>query len=348
MQSTSLLRAGVVVLSIFIASTAQAQAKNEVVGTCKYDRDKLTFAGSELEQAKCLLRKVKPRGHLAAVVDKLPYPLEYIIDHPVAIDKSLLRAYLKKQGIKEADVGGKLDEPLSRGRPKNAPEEFARYFVIHDTSTPNLCEQPDFPANMNGPNWEFNALTKYSDKDPEKKLPTKAHLFITRDGQSIAGVNNDDPDKIEPQSFNRAWRATKLESPDKVDTRAKGMFLHIENVQPRRAAPGPRSVACNPDKGIWYTPKTDTATQKKSCDCINDHIAPNPGLTAPQLDRLALVYIAASVRRAKWMIPAFHAAIDEGISDAHDDPQNFDLADWAGRICQQLEVIGGKCPAVQK
>ena len=26
----------------------------------------------------------------------------------------------------------------------------------------------------------------------------------------------------------------------------------------------------------------------------------------------------------RWLIPAFHATVDAGIPDAHDDPQNFD------------------------
>jgi hypothetical protein len=48
-------------------------------------------------------------------------------------------------------------------------------------------------------------------------------------------------------------------------------------------------------------------------------------LTQEQYDRLALLYLIASSRAGVWMIPAFHAAIDEGTPDAHDDPQNFDL-----------------------
>ena len=66
--------------------------------------------------------------------------------------------------------------------------------------------------------------------------------------------------------------------------------------------------------------------------CRNDRIAPEPGLTDAQLDRLALVYVAASVRRGAWLIPAFHAAVEAGIPEAHDDPQNFDLARWAERL----------------
>lgn len=48
-----------------------------------------------------------------------------------------------------------------------------------------------------------------------------------------------------------------------------------------------------------------------------------------ELKRLALVYVAASLRRGQWLIPAFHAVIDSGFKDGHDDPQCFDLEKWA-------------------
>jgi hypothetical protein len=90
----------------------------------------------------------------------------------------------------------------------------------------------------------------------------------------------------------------------------RGLFLGIELIQPRKLD----------RRGI-------------------DATAPNPGFTEPQLDRLALTYIAASVRRGQWMIPAFHAAVDAGLPNAHDDPQNFDLKLWAQRVRLLLDAI---------
>ena len=40
----------------------------------------------------------------------------------------------------------------------------------------------------------------------------------------------------------------------------------------------------------------------------------------------------ASVRTGAWLIPAFHAVIDEGIYDKHDDPQNFELEAFAASL----------------
>ena len=94
----------------------------------------------------------------------------------------------------------------------------------------------------------------------------------------------------------------------------RGLFLHSELVQPRRSAPGHG----------WH----------------NDAQTPDPAFTAAQYDRLALLYTIASVRRGKWLIPAFHAAIDAEIPNGHDDPLNFDIdsfADSLDRLVAKLE-----------
>jgi hypothetical protein len=55
-----------------------------------------------------------------------------------------------------------------------------------------------------------------------------------------------------------------------------------------------------------------------------------------------MVYIVASVRAGRWLIPAFHAALDEGIPNAHDDPQNFDLAAFDGAVSKALTEVKGR------
>ena len=55
--------------------------------------------------------------------------------------------------------------------------------------------------------------------------------------------------------------------------------------------------------------------------------------------RLALIYTIASVRSGRWLIPAFHVAIDSGIRGGHDDPQNFEIEAFAAgieRVASQL------------
>jgi hypothetical protein len=51
----------------------------------------------------------------------------------------------------------------------------------------------------------------------------------------------------------------------------------------------------------------------------------------------------ASVRAGSWLIPAYHSVIDEGISNKHDDPQNFELASFAAsleRLMAELAAPG--------
>jgi hypothetical protein len=290
---------------------------------CGFDRDALTFAGSPVEQARCLLRHVRLGGELDPPLAALPPPLEALVGQPlvaVGIDVATLRRYLGAHGISEAEVGGPLDEPLSRAR-DNAPDApLARYFVIHGTSEPNLCEGESFPPEMDRPDWRWNRAEEYLNYP-------QAHLFLTRDGRSIVPQG---------RTFKIPWRATKLEHP-REDKRTKGLFLHIENVQPRRAEPEPGFPAGGTPDLRFYA----WDFMEAGWVCRNDRIAPEPGLTDPQLDRLALVYLAASVRRGTWLIPAFHAAVDAGIPDAHDDPQNFDLARWALKLERLIRANRG-------
>ena len=43
-----------------------SMASAELIGGCQFDRDTLTFAGTPIQQAMCLLRKVEPLGAKSA------------------------------------------------------------------------------------------------------------------------------------------------------------------------------------------------------------------------------------------------------------------------------------------
>jgi hypothetical protein len=133
-----------------------------------------------------------------------------------------------------------------------------------------------------------------------RPYPAVAHVFVNRIGESLTKVN-----------FAMKLKATKYER-DNVNQ--IGKFVHVEMIQPRRRDPaGPLK---------------------------NDFIAPEPGFSQAQLDRLALLYLVASVRRGAWLIPGFHGAVDAGIPGAHDDPQNFDLNAWLRSLRGLLTDLG--------
>src|SRR6516225_10046258 len=73
----------------------------------------------------------------------------------------------------------------------------------------------------------------------------------------------------------------------------------------------------------------------------NDARTPDPAFTTAQYDRLALVYIIASVRAERWLVPAFHAAIDAQIPNGHDDPLNFDIDSFARSLDGLMVTLGG-------
>ena len=114
--------------------------------------------------------------------------------------------------------------------------------------------------------------------------------------------------------FGTALVTTKFEKTDREAL--EGLFVGVENLQPR----------LRDRKGI-------------------DAIAPMPGFTPAQLRRLAIVYVAASARAGRWLIPAFHAVLDSGIPDAHDDPQHFDLGPFSAALDRVLLELASDAPA---
>lgn len=277
------------------------------LGLCGFDMKSLSFRGTELEQAKCLLSPTKPAGHLGASLTTLPAPFEKVVGTPFKLDTSHFREYLAGLKVGPDALGGGLDEPLSRSAADNKPS--AKYFVIHDVSY-NRCDDIESLTRSDDPNAKWNLTSRWANSG-------EAHLYITRDGKLIAPQG---------RTFKVAYPATKLERQNK--SRTRGLFLHVENVQLR-------TVAVEPGESAWVL---DKKTKEKKCR--NDRVAQQPGFTQIQYSRLALVYIAASHRAGKWLVPAYHLAIDKGVGDAHDDPQNFDLNDFGSKICGHLEALG--------
>lgn len=270
---------------------------------CPWDKATFSFKGSAPEQAACLLRSIRPGGIVEDTNADLPPSMKASVAQPVRIDRSAFRQYLQSNGLEQASVGGRIDAPLSATK----GQLFARYFVIHDTSTIH-CKAA-FPDTTDMPEQPWNKASTWEQSG-------QAHLFITRGG-----------DTVQPQgrTFGTPWRATRLEAT--LGTASRGLFLHVENVQLRR-----------PDVAMG-----GRLTGADGKTCINDRIAEQPGLTATQYRRLAEAYVGASIRKGAWLIPAFHAVIDADIPGGHDDPQNFDLAVWASAVCEVRAAVANPC-----
>ena len=273
--------------SILVAVALATPASAELIGGCQFDRDTLTFAGSPAEQAACLLRKVELMGKKSP--QPLPAVIARLMEHggaPSAAQKAAAVAAFPEPY--RAYALGYQDKPTSQTE-AGVP---LLYFVIHDTSEPFMGTEK-FPHQLNN-DAKVNSFNSYLAVEPV------AHIFLNRQGQIWAA-----------HDFSVPWRATKLES-RVIGAPARGRFVHIETVQPRRFLPG----ASN--RGQTYGPK--------------------PGFTPAQYRMLAALYVYASARAGHWLIPAFHSTVDDGIPDAHDDPQNFELGKFARELEKLLSV----------
>src|SRR5208282_2369784 len=130
------------------------------------------------------------------------------------------------------------------------------------------------------------------------------HVFVNRTGEMLVA-----------HDYSIPWRETKFEQAADFGGALKGLFLHNELVQPRKSAPGHGRR--------------------------NDARSPDPAFTAAQYDRLALLYVIASVRADRWLIPAFHAAIDADIPNGHDDPMSFNIESFADSLERTIEQLQG-------
>lgn len=264
---------------LVVGSPAQSQA----IGGCRFDPQTLRFAGSVADTAKCLLRRVRDRGSGA---DEQPIPAWLLerITRPVSFTPEQLRTYLRSQ---EIDPAALTVNVAVGDRPQ------VRYFVIHDTSSPEIASSgTQFPANIDQPSYSGNNLSGW------QNLRQRVNLIVSRDGRSRTFVD---------WGADRSLPATKIEMNSRVP-RARPIFVHVENVQPRIKPPG---------SWAWR--------------------APDPGFSRAQEQRLALAYIVASARAGRWLIPAYHFNIDQRLPDVHDDPQHANLASWVAHV-QAIEA----------
>lgn len=271
---------------LFISMHGYSQSKAIAV----FSTETQAFDGTKVSQAEFLLREVKPMGIIASKNADLPPYIYGLMNHSVhIISADVVTDYIKAQKMDLADVGGSLFDSLS----KNIKGTQAKYFVIHDTSTPNFMEN-DFPENINEDTWSQNDVSvrwkyKINKNTKEKELRKGPHAFIGRTGKVFF-----------PIDFSTPYRATKFENEVLSRNISRGLFVHIELIQPRKTKPGK-----------WMD---------------NDILAPDPGFSKSQYEKLALLYICASTRAGEWLVPAFHAVLDQGIKNGHDDPQNFELS----------------------
>jgi hypothetical protein len=270
------------------------------MGRCNFDPATLSFRGTPVDQARCLMRGMDSSRNLAPELESLPTGLASRIGSDTGLpSRESLSAVLSKQNL-EWDFAAYLWQPLSHANDNDPDAPMARYFVIHDTSGPNYGRR-SFPADIDDTS-RINDLSHFECSDGHGK----AHVVVNRVGGMLLNHELATP-----------WRETKFELAANFSGALKGLFLHTEMIQPRRSA------------------------SRRGRD---DSLAPSPGFTAAQYDRLALLYTIASVRAGHWLIPAFHAALDADIPNGHDDPMNFDIASFAASLDRLVASLEEPAP----
>jgi hypothetical protein len=138
---------------------------------------------------------------------------------------------------------------------------------------------------------DMDTADNWNDLSRYARPEADAHFYINRRGEGLVAHDLSVP-----------CFAIRLERDDQTGGLALGLFIHVELEQLRLKDPA------HPD---GYFSK-----------------APQPGFTNQQYEKLALMYLVASTRAGRYLVPGFHGAIDEDISGSHDDPQNFDLGNF--------------------
>lgn len=214
---------------------------------------------------------------------------------------------LKKDAMRQYLIANKLSES-DLGGSLDEPLAFAKMpggqqiealYFLIHDTSSPYLKDQSFPDN-------FNTDKNWSGNNFEIWIKSPvAHIFVNRLGDSITTTPFAEPV--------RKGFGTKF-ARDFLKADAKGLQIHIELIQPRKR-------------------------EEKNSNPENDLIAPTPGFTDKQYERLALLYVCTALRRGSWLIPAYHSAIDAGIKDAHDDPQNFDLKKFAEKIKELIKML---------
>ena len=258
---------------------------------CGFDFGRGQYAGSDLEQARCLVPEfIGPRTVRVAPGPprrSLGQPLETLVGTGVSLDKRAVAAFLRSERLGALAEG--LDRPLSR----TARGDPARYFVVHGTND-NVVTKP-FPAD------DAPAMTRLG-LTWEDGRTWRAHAWVNRLGAV----------RVTYDFGRRPTRSsTKFEA---AHNELWGLFLHTEVTQPRKAP------ASSPTSDIYV---------------------PVPAFTQAQYRAVAVLYMVASVRAGRWLVPAYHVAIDQGIPGGHDDPQHFSLERFSAALDAIVRRIGG-------
>jgi hypothetical protein len=215
------------------------------MGPCAFNPETASFQGEPAEQLRCLLRAFDASRNLGPPRDSVPAAFAERAGQAAGLPTREALLTLTSQLDLEWDFGSYLWQPLARARDNDPEAPAARYLVIHDTSGPNYGRRP-WPANIDE-HPKINNLRQFRCSDGWEV----AHVVINRTGGMLLGHELATP-----------WRAMKFERAKNFGTGLKGLFLHVELIQPRR--PGAVAATTRSRRRPGSPPRNTTASRSST------------------------------------------------------------------------------------
>ena len=178
------------------------------MGACAFDPETLSFAGTPVQQAMCLMRGMDATRNLGPPLQSLPPGLPAASAKRPACPRARRWRTSSPSKTSNADFAAHLSEPVSRAHDNDPDAPMARYFVIHDTSGPNYGHRA-FPDDINDDTAHLNNLKNFVCADGWGK----AHVFVNRVG-----------DMLVTHDFAIPWRETKFEQAAEFGGALQGFF----------------------------------------------------------------------------------------------------------------------------
>lgn len=252
----------------------------------QFDTTRMEYKGSKTEQLNMLMRKPLIAGHIEKNIPTIDPNFINLINLQLSINKDSLIKYLITNKVENTSIGGNINDPISY-IDLNGKKIYAKYFVIHDVSSPEY--KNDFPENINDSTWKKNNPSNHQSN-------IDCHLLITRTGK-VRQYHN----------FSEGWRATKFESKI-LGVSSRGLFLHFELVQPRVYPPGKMGSAQKaPTPGF-----TDEQYKRLALSYVCASFRKGEWL-------IPAFHICIDEK-----VKYFDEKTTKWIEDNHDDPQNFE------------------------
>ena len=136
----------------------------KTMGRCGFDPAAMSFHGTAVEQAKCLMRGMDQSRNLGPGVASLPAPLADRVANETGLpSREVLSTYLSKLDLELDFAAYLLAAGVARQRQRSRCAD-GRYLLHHRSSGPNFGHR-SFPEEVDDGTSNINSLNKFRCSD---------------------------------------------------------------------------------------------------------------------------------------------------------------------------------------